>query len=199
MMSQIGTWIPTFENIGIPAAKEINGGKTLGAMVGPSWINPSNLTRSYAKSAYLDPASARSNLDVLVNATATEIIFGDKKIEDKYEAIAIQFVYTSDGRSGPFRSVQVKKEILLAGGVVGSPQLLMVSGVGPKDALENAGVSVKVELPGVGAHVQDHLVGVCFFCGRTNTDHTSERPQQWFGIAAGKRQAIFMPPTLTSP
>ena len=52
---------------------------------------------------------------------------------------------------------------ILAGGAVGSPQMLLVSGVGPKDVLDSAGISVQIELPGVGQHLQDHLVRSFFF------------------------------------
>jgi choline dehydrogenase-like flavoprotein len=54
----------------------------------------------------------------------------------------------------------VNKEVLLSGGVVGSPQILMLSGVGPKDVLDAAGITVRVDLPGVGQHIQEHLVGI---------------------------------------
>jgi choline dehydrogenase len=158
MISHVGAWIPTFDALGIPPTTNINGGKTLGAMVGPSWINPSNLTRSYAKSAYLDPVIDRSNLHVLVNATATQITWADQKDGDDVKATGVRYVRTGDGKGGAERSVSFNKELILSGGVVGSPQLLMVSGVGPRRELEGAGVQVKVELDGVGAHVQDHLV-----------------------------------------
>ena len=52
----------------------------------------------------------------------------------------------------------MKKEVILAGGAVGSPHVLMLSGVGPQDVLQNAGVEVKLALPGVGKHLQDHIV-----------------------------------------
>jgi choline dehydrogenase-like flavoprotein len=55
-------------------------------------------------------------------------------------------------------SVGVKKEVILAGGTIGSPAVLLYSGVGPKDVLDAAGVPVVSELPGVGQHMQDHLV-----------------------------------------
>jgi hypothetical protein len=55
MVSQVGSRTPTWENLGLHALDKPNGGVTLGAFISPPWINPSNLTHSYAKSAYLDP------------------------------------------------------------------------------------------------------------------------------------------------
>lgn len=52
----------------------------------------------------------------------------------------------------------VNKEVILAGGAIGSPHVLMHSGIGPKDVLTAAGVDVVLELPGVGQHLQDHIV-----------------------------------------
>lgn len=158
MLAQVGAWVPSLEAIGIPPLKEPNGGKTIGGLVGPSWINPSNWTRSYSKAAYLDPVLSRSNLHVLVNRTATRIVFADSTSGDA-KATGVEFASSVDGANNTARqTVTVNKEVIISGGVVGSPQLLMLSGVGPKDVLEAAGVPVKVELPGVGQNLQDHLV-----------------------------------------
>ncbi|RDB27684.1 Pyranose dehydrogenase 1 [Hypsizygus marmoreus] len=151
-MSQVGAWVPGLDALGIPPLAEPNGGRTLGALVGPSWINPSNLTRSYSKAAYLDPALSRPNLSVLVNATVTRIVFADGSGD--LTATGVEFASSRDAQP---KTVTVKREVLLSGGVLGSPQVLMHSGVGPRDVLEAAGVTVKVELPGVGQHLQDHL------------------------------------------
>ena len=60
-------------------------------------------------------------------------------------------------------TVKVNKEVILSGGAVGSPHVLLHSGVGPKDVLTGAGVPVQIELPGVGQHLQDHIVRGCLF------------------------------------
>jgi choline dehydrogenase-like flavoprotein len=155
MVSQVGNWTPTWENLGLPALDKPNGGVTLGAFVSPSWINPSNLTRSYAKSAYLDPVLYLPNLSVLVNSTVTRIIFRDGSGD--LTATGVEFAATADG---PRQTVSAKKEVIIAAGVIGSPQILMLSGIGPTDILEAANISVRAALPGVGQHLQDHLVGV---------------------------------------
>ncbi|KAG5651441.1 hypothetical protein H0H81_008645 [Sphagnurus paluster] len=170
MLAQVGGWAPSLEAMGLPPLKEPNGGRTLGSLVGPSWINPSNWTRSYSKAAYLDPAISRPNLHVLVNAMATRLIFADGP--GNLNATGVEFAGSADA---PRKTVNVKTEVILAGGVVGSPQLLMLSGVGPKDVLEAAGVAVKVELPGVGQHVQDHLTAPVVW---TSTRETAGDIQQ---------------------
>ena len=55
-------------------------------------------------------------------------------------------------------TMNVRREVILAGGSLGSPKILLHSGVGPKDVLDAAGVPLKLELPGVGQHLQDHMV-----------------------------------------
>ncbi|KAF5379451.1 hypothetical protein D9615_006578 [Tricholomella constricta] len=169
--AEVGGWAPSLEALGLPPLKEPNGGVTLGSLVGPSWINPSNWTRSYSKAAYLDPALSRSNLAVVLNSMATRIIFADGSSGD-LRATGVEFASSPDG---PRMTVNAKTEVILSGGVVGSPQLLMLSGVGPKDVLEAAGVEVKVDLPGVGQHVQDHLTAPVVW---TSTGETAGDIQQ---------------------
>ncbi|KAF8075295.1 hypothetical protein FPV67DRAFT_627841 [Lyophyllum atratum] len=170
MMSQVGGWAPSLNALGLPPLKEPNGGVTLGSLVGPSWINPSNWTRSYSKAAYLDPALSRPNLSILVNSTATCIIFADGS--GNLTATGVEF---SGSRDGQRKTVSVKNEVIVSGGVVGSPQLLMLSGVGPKDVLEAAGVPLKVELPGVGQHLQDHLTAAVVWDSTAETGGDIQR------------------------
>jgi choline dehydrogenase-like flavoprotein len=60
--------------------------------------------------------------------------------------------------SAPRKTIKVNKEVILTGGALGSPMILMHSGVGPKDVLDAASVPVRLELPGVGQNLQDHMV-----------------------------------------
>lgn len=120
-----------------------------------SCINPSNWTRSYSRSGYLDPLPPRSNYDVLANAHVTRILFNSSSPQNNLTANAVE--YTRDGGATKL-TVKVNKEVILASGSIGSPAVLLHSGVGPKDVLDAAGVPVVSELPGVGQHLQDHLV-----------------------------------------
>jgi len=146
----VSDWIPTLQNVGIPQSPDPSGGEAWGAFIATSAINPTNWTRSYSRSAYIDPLPPRANLHILAGATVTKIIF-----DDNLTATGVRFART---RGGPVTTVNVGKEVLLAAGAIGSPNILMHSGVGPNDTLVNAGVEVKLDLPGVGQHMQDHIV-----------------------------------------
>lgn len=150
----VGNWTATLEGIGIPRTADSNGGEGWGAFIATSSINPSNWTRSYSRSAYIDPLPNRPNLAILSNATVTRLVFSSSSPKDNLTASGVEFAAT---RGGAKKTVNVRKEVILAGGAIGSPHILMHSGVGPKDVLNAAGVTVNVELPGVGQHLQDHI------------------------------------------
>lgn len=155
MVPVTGDWLPTLSAAGIPAIDDAYSGNNIGGFFALSTINPSNWTRSYSKSAYIDALPSLSNLHVLSGATVSRIVFADNIVAGNRQASAVEF---STEKGGQVYSVNVGKEVVLSGGAMGSPHVLMVSGVGPRDVLEAAGVDVKVELPGVGQHLMDHLV-----------------------------------------
>lgn len=95
---------------------------------------------------FLRPAKKRSNLTVLTKAHSNRIVIKENK------AVGVEFVH-----KGVTQIAAVTGEVILAAGAIGSPQLLQLSGVGPSDVLEKAGVEVVHELPGVGRNLQDHL------------------------------------------
>ncbi|KAI3113255.1 CAZyme family AA3 [Penicillium roqueforti] len=150
---EVGYWLTSLANMGIGISANMYGGENLGADVSTSCINPSNWTRSYSRSGYLDPLPDRDNYDVLANAHVTRLVFDNSTSSDK-TASAVE--YTTDGGATKLK-VKVNKEVILAGGSVGSPAVLLYSGVGPKDVLSAAGVDLVSELPGVGQHLQDHF------------------------------------------
>ncbi|KIW17623.1 hypothetical protein PV08_04818 [Exophiala spinifera] len=150
----VGEWSNAVSNAGIPISHDTYGGKTWGAYVSTSCINPTNWTRSYSRTGYLDPLPPRANYDVLTDAHVTRILFNSSSKAGNLSANAVE--YSPDGGASKL-TVKVKKEVILAGGSVGSPAVLLYSGVGPKDVLDAAGVDVVSELPGVGHHLQDHL------------------------------------------
>lgn len=153
MMPQVGDWTPSLNNIDIMTSPNPDGGDGWGAFVATSAINPANWTRSYSRSAYIDPLPPRANLAILPNATVTRIVFANAT--GGLTATGVQY---ASQKGATESTVSVNKEVILAAGAIGSPQILMVSGVGPQDVLEAAGVAVQVALPGVGQHLQDHLV-----------------------------------------
>ncbi|KIX08757.1 uncharacterized protein Z518_03414 [Rhinocladiella mackenziei CBS 650.93] len=150
----VGQWSTAAENCGVADSRDTYGGENWGAYVATSAINPANWTRSYSKSGYLDPLPPRPNYDVLANAHVTRILFNASSPAGNLTANAVEYVRNGGEEK---LTVKVKKEVILAGGTVGSPTVLLYSGVGPKDVLSAAGVELVSELPGVGQHLQDHL------------------------------------------
>ena len=153
MLGMVGDWCTSNAAAGVPTSQDTYGGDSSGCNVATSAINPANWTRSYSRTGYLDTLPPRSNYAVLANAQVTRILFDDSSANN-ITANAVE--YTTDG-GGSTLQVKVAKEVILAGGAVGSPTVLMYSGVGPQDVLEAAGVDVVHALPGVGQHLQDHL------------------------------------------
>jgi len=124
-----------------------------GNAVGRYWVpasqNPFNQTRSYARYGYYDPIRKRQNYHLLVGHKAEKIVLSSKSA---VEGIVISERFRPDQKT----TIKVRKEAILAAGAVHTPQILQVSGIGPKNILEAAGIEVKVELPGVGQNMQDH-------------------------------------------
>ncbi|KAI0053551.1 GMC oxidoreductase [Auriscalpium vulgare] len=150
----VGSWGPALSAVGVSASPDAYGGQNWGSYVATSSINPTNWTRSYSRSAYIDSLPPRSNLQILTNATVTRLIFNGTSSSGALTASAVE--YASD-RTSARNTVNVGQEVILSSGAVGSPHILLHSGVGPSDMLNTAGVKVLHELPGVGQHLQDHV------------------------------------------
>ena len=101
--------------------------------------------RSSASRAYLDPVRARPNLTIETGAYATRIN------NENGRATGLDYV-----RAGQRRTVRAVREVILAGGVYNSPQLLMLSGIGPADHLRALGIEPVLDLPGVGRNLSEH-------------------------------------------
>lgn len=151
----VSQWLSAAQSGGVANSHDTYGGQNWGSYVATSCINPANWTRSYSRTGYLDPLPPRPNYDVLANAHVTRILFNSSSPKDNLTATGVE--YSRDGGATK-QTVKVKKEVILAGGSVGSPAVLLYSGVGPKDVLSAAGVPIVSELAGVGQHLQDHLV-----------------------------------------
>jgi choline dehydrogenase len=95
---------------------------------------------------YLRPALVRANLVVATHVTATRLTFEGTR------ATGVEFL-----ERGKLRQAHAEREVLVSSGAIGSPQLLLLSGVGPADQLRALGLRALVDLPGVGANLQDHL------------------------------------------
>jgi choline dehydrogenase-like flavoprotein len=124
--------------------------KPLGTFWTPNSIDNSTKERCHARKAYYDPISSRANLHLLTNTHVDEIIF------KKGEEITANGVEVTSNIDGTQTSVYAAKEVILAAGGVFTPHLLMLSGIGPRDVLSSANISVRKELPAVGSNFQDH-------------------------------------------
>lgn len=97
-----------------------------------------------AADAYLKPALSRRNLTVQTQAQVSRVLFEGTR------AVGVEY------RRGGLQQAKARREVILCGGAVNSPQLLMLSGIGPAAHLEEHGIGVVVDLPGVGQNLQDH-------------------------------------------
>ena len=98
-------------------------------------------------------------LRVELNALATRVLLDERNRAVGVEYLSGERLYRAHGRSsaqpGERRTVRASREVILCGGAFNTPQLLMLSGIGPRDVLERHGISVRVDLPGVGKNLQD--------------------------------------------
>ncbi|HXP06674.1 MAG TPA: GMC family oxidoreductase N-terminal domain-containing protein [Stellaceae bacterium] len=129
---------------GVPANNDFNGATQEG--VGYYQTTTTNRRRWSSARAYLGPAKGRANLTIATVAHATRILFeGNKAVGVEYQ--------TPTGK----QTAYAKGEIVVSGGVYGSPQLLQLSGVGPGELLQEFGVPVVRDMEGVGKHLHDHF------------------------------------------
>jgi choline dehydrogenase-like flavoprotein len=143
-------WKKACIQAGYPITSDYNGEYPEGFGCAQSTI--SNGQRCSAAYAYLHPASIRSNLTIETNAYARRILMRGNR--------AVGIEYQKNGRTITARAV---KEVILSGGVFNSPQLLMLSGIGPADHLRAVGINPLIDSPGVGKNLQDHLAAMVLY------------------------------------
>ena len=137
-------FIEAGKEAGYPETKDYNGEQQEG--FGPMHMTVGGGVRSSTSNAYIKPAKNRSNLKILTNVLVQKVILENK--------IATGVEYSINGNK---KVLKANREVILCAGSIGSPQLLQLSGIGPKKVLDDAGVDVLHELPGVGENLQDHL------------------------------------------
>jgi len=139
-----GAFIEAGKEAGYPETIDYNGEQQEG--FGPMHMTVGGGVRSSTSNAYIKPAKSRSNLKIITNVLVQKIILEN--------TIATGIEYSINGNK---KILKANKEVILCAGSIGSPQLLQLSGIGPKKVLNDAGVEVLHELPGVGENLQDHL------------------------------------------
>lgn len=148
-------WIEAANAVGLPVTDDYNGPQPIGFSKGQYTIR--NGRRSSSANAFLKPARGRPNLTVHTRAHATRIQMNGTT------ATGVEYL-----RKGKPVSAQADCEVILSGGVFNTPQLLMLSGIGPSPHLREFGIDCLSDLP-VGQNLQDHLVASNFWTRPENT------------------------------
>ncbi len=150
-------YIRAGQELGIPYNHDFNGKTQAG--VGFYQLTQRNRRRSSAALAYLEPVKNRKNLTIRLGAAVTRIVLEGSR------AVGVEIV-TAKGTE----IIRAEREVLVCSGAIGSPKLLLQSGIGPADHLKSAGVAVQHDLAGVGSNMQDHLD--LFVISECTGDHT---------------------------
>jgi choline dehydrogenase len=137
-------FIEAGKQAGYPETADYNGYQQEG--FGPMHMTVKNGVRASTANAYLKPVRGRANLTVVTGALTERIVLDGRR--------AVGVAYR---RGGAARTAMAAREVILAAGSIGSPQILQLSGIGPGAVLREAGVAVAHDLPGVGENLQDHL------------------------------------------
>jgi choline dehydrogenase-like flavoprotein len=166
------------EAAGIPRVPDYNGPEQDG--VSMFQVNQQNGRRWSAADAFLRPALKRPNLEVVTNALVTGIdLEGTRAVGVRWR-----------DRRGREQRARAEGDIVLSAGAIGSPQLLLLSGIGPAGELREAGVEVRHDLPGVGRNLQDHpFVTILWEVSDTDTLLGADSPRQmaeWVLRRSGK-------------
>lgn len=149
-----GSFLGAAAEAGFPISNDLNG-------AGPEGFARLDSTRKggrrcSAAVAYLRPALSRPNLTVVTGALAHRVLMEGTR--------AVGVAFETRGRMVAVRAL---REVILSGGAINSPQLLMLSGIGPGDELSRHGIAIRHELDGVGRNLQDHLdISLKFTCRR---------------------------------
>lgn len=152
-------FVEAANDCGIPKVVDYNGETQLGASL--SQLTQINGERCSASRAFLDPQTrVRPNLTILTGAHVTRVLFDEHK-----QATGVTYQF---GPKEPVNTVLAKREVVLSAGSIGTPHILLLSGVGPAHHLQQHNIPVVSDLPGVGQNLLDHL-----FCA---VSYTSKVP-----------------------
>jgi choline dehydrogenase len=173
-------FIEAAQQAGYPYTKDMNGYQQEG--VGRMDMTIKNGRRWSAAMAYLRAAEKRPNVTVETRALTQRIILEGKR------AVGVEFI-----QNGQVKRYRAEREVICSGGAINSPQLLMLSGIGPADHLRETGIKVEHDLPGVGQNLQEHLeMYIQQQCTKPITLYTYTKPipmalagVQWFLTRTG--------------
>jgi choline dehydrogenase len=137
-------WLAAGREAGYPFSTDMNGYQQEG--FARMDMTVARGRRCSTANAYLRPAMKRANLAVRTEALATAVLFAGRR------ALGVRYQ-----RNGEAREARARREVIVCGGPINSPQLLKLSGIGPQAELSALGIPVVQDLPGVGENLQDHL------------------------------------------
>lgn len=126
-------------------------------------------TRSSSSVSYLQPIKERENLDIITDRWVSQILF-----DEDNRAIGIEYAADAFGRNS---TMTANREVIISAGAINTPQLLMLSGIGPAEHLREFGIDVRVDAPGVGSNLQDHPEAVVNF--ETKVPMPRDSTQWW--------------------
>ncbi|MCV2863489.1 GMC family oxidoreductase [Albidovulum sediminicola] len=139
----VDTYIRSAEAAGLGPTEDFNGTRQEGAGIYQMTIKGAR--RNSTARAFLRPAMKRKNVTVLTEAHATRVLFEGRR------AVGVEYY-----RAGKLHKVRAGREVILSGGAINSPQLLMLSGIGPAGHLKDHGIDVLADVPAVGQNLNDH-------------------------------------------
>ena len=148
-------FIEAVQELGYPVSADLNGADPEGVARYESTVAEG--ARQSAADAYLRPFLDRPNLTVVTDAVARKLVISGGR------CTGVQYTL-----GGQLRTAEAAGEVVLCAGAIGSPHLLMLSGIGPADALRAHGIQADVDLPGVGGNLSDHPLG--------NVDYSAAKP-----------------------
>jgi choline dehydrogenase-like flavoprotein len=167
------------QEMGIPFNADFNGADLAG--LGYYQLTQRHARRSSASMAYLDPVIRRPNLSVWLRSQVLRVVI------ETGRAVGVELASGSDRTP---TIVRARREVIVSSGAIGTPKLLMQSGIGPADQLKAAGVRVLHDLRGIGANLQDHLD--LFLIAECTGGHTYDKYKKVnHAIHAGLQYLLF--------
>jgi choline dehydrogenase len=193
----LDAWRDAAEECGIPKIAEFNRGDNFGNAY--FQMTQKRGVRWSGTKAFLRPVADRSNLTVRTDAHVHKLLIDSTANGPRASAVEVRM-----GKAGIFGKASIeqlhaRREVLLAAGSIGSPQILQLSGIGPGELLRQYGIPVVHELPGVGENLQDHLqVRTIYEVSDTTTLNT--RANSLYGkLAMGLEYLLYRTGPLTMP
>jgi choline dehydrogenase len=187
----LDAWRDAAEECGIPKIREFNRGDNFGSAY--FQMNQRKGVRWNAVRAFLWPAKGRRNLHILDTAHVERVRIEQRHGEMRATGVELRL------SNRQLRTIEARREVLLAAGAIGSPQILQLSGVGPGALLQGLGIPVVRDLPGVGENLHDHLqIRIQYKVANTVT--LNDRARTLFGkLAMGMEYLMFRTGPLTMP